>query len=107
MLFSFMPVIVQAETSVQCGDNLTWRLDDEGTLTISGTGDMTNWIYQYDVPWHSSCSSIKDVIIGNNVTSIGNYAFSGCGSLESVTIPYNVTSKSKLMFCTNNYKIHS
>ena len=23
-----------------CGKNLTWTLDDEGTLTISGTGEM-------------------------------------------------------------------
>ena len=25
-----------------CGDNLTWTLDDAGTLTISGTGKMTS-----------------------------------------------------------------
>ena len=27
-------------TSGECGENLTWKLDDKGTLTISGTGDM-------------------------------------------------------------------
>ena len=26
------------------GDNLTWTLDDEGTLTISGTGAMNTWL---------------------------------------------------------------
>ena len=25
------------------GDNLTWILDDEGVLTISGTGAMASW----------------------------------------------------------------
>jgi outer membrane protease len=27
----------------KCGENLTWTLDDAGTLTISGTGKMTNY----------------------------------------------------------------
>ena len=29
--------------SGQCGENLTWQLDDGGTLTISGTGDMDDY----------------------------------------------------------------
>ena len=40
MLCAFMPVIVVAETSGTCGDNVTWTLDQNGALTISGTGDM-------------------------------------------------------------------
>ena len=31
-----------AAESGTCGENLTWTLDDEGTLTISGTGAMDN-----------------------------------------------------------------
>lgn len=27
-----------------CGDNLTWTLDEDGTLTISGSGEMTDFI---------------------------------------------------------------
>ena len=38
MMVSFMPIIASAATSGTCGDNLTWTLDDNGTLTISGTG---------------------------------------------------------------------
>ena len=36
--------------------------------------------------------NIKSVIIGSNVTSIGNYAFRECTGLTSVTIPDSVTS---------------
>ena len=48
MLCAFMPVIVNAATSGTCGKNganVTWTLDDEGTLTISGEGEMGDYVY--------------------------------------------------------------
>ena len=69
------------------GSNLTWTLDSEGVLTISGSGDM------YDrriVPWDYR-SRVKSAVIAEGVTSIGNGAFSDCNSLTSVTIPDSVT----------------
>ena len=63
---------------------MTWTLDDEGALTISGEGAMTDWGSYADVPWYSSRDSIKDVIIGNSVESIGERAFWRCSSLTDV-----------------------
>ena len=74
-----------------CGDNLTWDLTN-GVLTISGTGDMTNWYTYVFVPWNSYREDITSVTIGNSVTSIGVNAFRGCSSLTSVTIGNSVTS---------------
>jgi hypothetical protein len=68
-----------------CGENLTWTYSN-GTLTISGTGDMT------DDPWYLYRSSIETVIIGDGVTNIRNEAFSRYNSLASVTIGNSVTS---------------
>ena len=33
------------------GSNLTWTLDDAGTLAISGTGAMKDWSSSLSVPW--------------------------------------------------------
>jgi len=68
---------------------VTWSLNG-GTLTISGTGNMTN--YSSDgAPWRSSGASITSVVINDGVTSIGNYAFFNCSGLTSLTIPDGVT----------------
>ena len=71
------------------GDNLTWTLYDNGTLTISGSGAMKD--YSYDSPAYGN-SKIKKVVIENGVTSIGYYAFDSCSNLASIEIPEGVTS---------------
>ena len=86
------------------GSNLTWTLDSEGVLTISGSGDMYNYgSSDFSAPWDGSRSRVKSVVIADGVTSIGEYAFFYCESLTSVTIPDSVTSIGKYAFfcCTS------
>jgi len=75
------------------GTNLTWTLDSDGTLTISGTGKMMDYVpWDNDTPWHDNCTSITLVTMESGMTSIGKYAFYDCSGLTSVTIPDSVTS---------------
>ena len=87
-------------TSGKCGDNVTWRLDGDGTLTISGTGKMWDYDYfnDYDVPWADFLASIEKVVISKGVTSIGNEAFNWCERLTNVTIPDSITSIGRSAF---------
>ncbi len=82
-----------ASATGSCGENLSWSLDQEtGTLTISGSGDM----YDFDpwadtaAPWYAERASITNVVIGEEVTGIGEYAFASCFNLKDIFIPANV-----------------
>ena len=81
--------VTASQTSGTCGENLKWELDN-GTLTISGTGEMNSYICS-KTPWYNSVRNIEKIVIKQGVTDIGGYAFSYCSSLTSITIPSGVT----------------
>lgn len=99
LLLALLPTAALAEegpSSGDCsadGDNVTWTLDGEGVLTISGTGAMADYSNSDSLaPWYSQRDSIKKVSIEERVTRIGEWAFGACGSLARVTIPDGVES---------------
>ncbi|MBR0303710.1 MAG: leucine-rich repeat domain-containing protein, partial [Clostridia bacterium] len=77
-------------------DSWTWTIDEDGVLTVSGTGDMPDFASVNEVPWRDHLSSDQNAIVSVNVTSgvthIGAYAFCGCTQLESVTLPRTASS---------------
>ena len=79
---------------------ITWNLSEDGTLTISGTGDIPG---SAGAPWFSRSYEIKKVIIKDGVTNIGNNAFFDYPALTSVEIPNSVTSigESAFFLCTS------
>lgn len=91
-LFRCRSIIAHAEIEGYYPTNLTWKLDDNGTLTLSGTGDMYENYYTLDDQWYEICSLVKRVIIEEGIESIGQSAFWGFPNLTSVTIPDSVKS---------------
>lgn len=78
-------------TSGSCGENVTYTFDDlSGTLTISGSGDMTEYGYGSSSPFYNR-TNIEKVIIQDGVTSIGKYSFFNCEGITSIAIPQSVT----------------
>jgi len=116
---TFMSAQTIVETG-RCGNNISWTLDNKGVLTFSSDkvntefcvssfqkprnkystvviGNNITRIYNEEstnaagwTVFPRKFDSAKNVIIGNSVTCIGNYAFAECGELESITIGENV-----------------
>ena len=100
MIASLLPATALAAdvvTSGTCGaegngSNLTWTLDSEGLLTISGTGRMRDYKGNGNVPWCDYSYNVKSVLILSGVTYIGDFAFSVLNHLMSVVISDSVAS---------------
>ena len=84
-------VNVTAAMEGTCGDNLTWKIDEEGNLVISGTGEMYDYTDEYDYDYGKYVSTapfsahiVKTLVIEDGVTSIGDYAFYNQDSLSEM-----------------------
>ena len=112
--------------SGECGDfGMYWKLDDQGTMTISGVREMHNY-YGRATPWNDykeqivslvilsgptsvgwsafeSCTNLRSVTLPGTLQRIGQQAFSGCTSLTQITIPEGVTTLDASCFagCTS------
>jgi len=86
-------VTFQIYASGTCGSSLTWLLDANGCLTVSGTGAMQDWsLYVTPVPWSTWRGMIRKVVVNEGAASVGKNSFSGCTALESVTLPATLRS---------------
>lgn len=112
MLFSLFPAnIVFAETvaSGSCGDNATWTLDSEGTLTISGSGTMQDYGSQTP-PWtlYNYRNQVKKIIISDKITELCSWCFSYLLNVKEITIPDSVIKIGEYAFanCENLETVH-
>ena len=89
LAFGMIPTVSASEiASGTCGENLTWVLTDDGTLTIKGEGRMDNYSSGGPhAPWNDQLGSIEFVIISDGITSIGSCAFRQCYNLKKITLP--------------------
>ena len=97
-LVPLFPTTVFAASTIASGDcskyywedNVSWKLDSNYTLTISGSGKMDNFLNESDIPWYSYRKQIKKVVVKDGVTEIGYYAFKNCVALTDVRIGNDV-----------------
>ena len=96
------PITTPAEIAGgTCGENLTWSLDSEGTLTISGIGAMYDYDYYFHRLWRNYNSQINAIVVLPGVTTIGKEAFYDCKNAKSVSLPEGLVKISSSAFYNN------
>ena len=68
-----------------------YSCDSLGTAIISNYGNIGESVFH-------GCSSLKNVTLGNNVSSFGNEAFYQCVSLQEIVIPESIDTISESCF---------
>ncbi|MCI9448876.1 MAG: leucine-rich repeat protein [Clostridiales bacterium] len=93
-----LPINVSADDMTDlCGESVSWTFDN-GTLTVSGEGDMTNYTTDLLAPWQKFAKEITSVVIEDGVTSVGAMSFYGCTAVASVRIPDSVVKIGSFAF---------
>ena len=87
LVITAAPAAKAAEGS--CGDGLTWNYQD-GTLTISGSGVMSDFTENAMAPWYSLRNEIRKLMLPEGLTHVGTLAFYGCERLTVVDLPEGV-----------------
>lgn len=80
---------IEILASGECGENVSYVLIEDGTLTFSGTGEM-NFIARNNLE-NDLIDSVKKVVIEEGIINVSYAAFSGCSNLQEIDIPKNVT----------------
>ena len=80
------PVVYGIAQSGTCGETATWELSDEGVLTISGSGAISD-TGEHDMPWKDLRNDITSIVIDEGITRIGNWVFHSCTEAISVSLP--------------------
>lgn len=111
LLVILLPIVAKADDSGMCGDNVTYTFEEStGTLIISGTGAMKDFMTTTDCPWWNykekilklvinpgievigdncffDCTNLTTIVFSDDIKSIGAYAFTGCFNIKDVNIP--------------------
>ena len=87
-LMSLLPETELAKGTFGENDCLTWTVteDDSGirTLTVTGAGAMPDLANDTAQPWRDYYTTITKIVVGDEVTCIGDNAFKRCFATEVV-----------------------
>ena len=83
----FNPLEEQDDLGGVCGEDVTWSWNPgTETLTMVGSGRMYDYAAAECLPWFGFRETISAAVVGEGVTSLGDYTFSG-STVEQVSLP--------------------
>ena len=85
--------------SGDCGEHVWYQFYSFGTLFIEGSGDMYDYSGLVRAPWYEYRDDITKIVIGDDITYLGQWAFVNCKHVTDLSIPITVNSVSSDMYC--------
>lgn len=73
-------------------ETITWAVDENYVLTITGTGAMPDYEHSSKTPWANARLKLTAIHIGEGITHVGNYAFDWCSNVTETTLPDTLAS---------------
>lgn len=98
--FSGCPGLKKMKIGGPCTETIKWKLNTKnGRLVIWGEGAMEEYggVY-YQPPWYYITDEIKEVVVREGVTSIGENAFKSCDFLTDIKLASTVRRIDKHAF---------
>ncbi len=92
--FALLTENALALTSGSCGTGCSYTLDDNGLLTVTGSGENAS----IKAGAFERVSSITKVVIQGTISSIGHSAFNGCANMQEITLPNSIRTISSHAF---------
>ena len=96
-------IVVDEDNENYCSENGVLFSKDKTRLICYPDGKSGDYVIPDTVTSigraFADCDGLTSVIIGNSITTIGDYAFEYCDGLTSITIPDSVTSIGNSAFC--------
>ena len=83
-------------------DDCIWVLYNDGTMELSGSGQVGEFSTQDDVPWKTHREKITSVKVIGEIQLINCYAFAQCTNLTNVTIAAPVSQINAQAFAACN-----
>ena len=96
LIFALQTFVASAKPK-QLTPTITWELQKDGTLMITGAGDMPDFKAYTDDFWikEKTMKKIKKIVIGEGITSIGDcnfYGFISSENLSGISLPTSLRS---------------
>ena len=95
-----------------CGDDAYYFIYSDGTLEIRGSGAIYDYGGFFErSPWYDHRDEITKIVIGDDITHLGQWAFVKCKHVKELTMPItlnSVTSDTACAFagCYNIEKVN-
>lgn len=72
--------------------DISWSYDNQTkTLFVNGSGKMEDYKDEFSMPWNQYISEVEKVVLDDNITYIGDYAFCGAKQLSDINTPESLT----------------